>query len=138
VSPVEGCEECDECAAVESGLMSMGTHAVGKLKTIVNPGGSIVSWPPELGSSPCTSLVSTCLRTGMVMVVVPGAPDLMVVMPATVASCIPPTLPSIVPPCSMSLRTGRWWYLPMPMDSHQEIIVAGVNPTAHPTPPSSF
>jgi hypothetical protein len=137
VSSAEGCEECNECAVVESGLMSIGACAVGELRTIVNPGGSIVSWPPKLGSSPCTSLVATCPGIGTEMVAVPVALDSAVGMLTVAVSYILPASPSIVLPCSVSLRTGSRWCLSNPMDSCWDIAVVGVNPTAYPTPPSS-
>jgi hypothetical protein len=87
---------------MELRLILIGACSISELRTIVIPGGSIVSWPPELDSSPCISLAFTCSRGDMAMVV-PGVLDLAVGLLAQVATCIPP----ISPPCSMSLRIGR-------------------------------
>jgi hypothetical protein len=132
VSPAEGCDD-DEWMLMGSGLMLIGVCSVGELRTIVSPGGSSVSWPLELDSSPCISLASTCLEGGMVITVVPEVLDLAAELLTKVATCIPP----VSPPCSISLRSGMWWCLHIPTDSHLDIAVAGVNPTARPTPPSS-
>jgi hypothetical protein len=80
VSLAEGWEECDEeWMVIELGLMSMGACCIDrKLRTIVSPGGSAVSWPPELGSLPCTSLVFICPGRGTAMVAVSKVLDLMI------------------------------------------------------------
>jgi hypothetical protein len=119
-----------------SGLILIGVCNLGKLRTIVSPGGSAVSWLLELDSSPCVSLASTCLGIGMGMAVAPIVLDLAVGTLATVVFYAP-TLPSSVLPCSWSLGIESKCCLPIPIDSHQDIAAAEVNPTAHPTPPSS-
>jgi hypothetical protein len=64
-----------------------------------------------------------------------AAPDLVAVMLSSAASCTPLGASSSAPP-SCWLGTGRWWCLPpIPIDSHQDIAAAGVNPTTRPTPP---
>jgi len=62
VSLAEECNDGDECDCDDvPGLMSIGALCGGgKLGMITSPGGSIVSSPLELGSSPCASLVATC------------------------------------------------------------------------------
>jgi len=59
VSTADGCDDEDDCQCEEeSGLMSIGNLCGGgKLGMIVSPGGSVVSWSPVLGNSPCVSLV---------------------------------------------------------------------------------
>jgi hypothetical protein len=66
----------------------------GELRTIVSPGGSDVSWPPELDSSPCISPVSTCPEAGMGTAAIPVVLDLAAVLLTSVVSCAPPVMPS--------------------------------------------
>jgi len=71
VSLAEGCDDGDKCDCDDvPGLMSIGALCGGgKLGMITSPGGSVVSSPLELGSSPCASLVTTCrVGEGMVRV----------------------------------------------------------------------
>jgi hypothetical protein len=139
VSPAEGGEECEEeCMLMELGLMLIGVCIIVKLRTIVSPGGSIVSWLPELGSLLCISLASTCPKVSMGMAVVPVALGLVVVLLIITVSYILPVSPFSALPCFMILGIGSRCCLPIPIDSHWDITAVGVDPTAHPTPLLSY
>jgi hypothetical protein len=101
------------------------------------PGGIIVSWPLELDSSPCASLASTCLGTGMGMAAGLVVLDSVAGMLAATVSCAPPISLSSALPCSCTLGTGSMWCLSILIDFCQDITVVGVNPTTRPTPPLS-
>jgi hypothetical protein len=72
------------------------------MRTIVSPGGSIVSWLPELGSSTCASLAFTCPGAGMGMVAVPVTLGSAAEMLASGVSCIPLATPFSALPCCCS------------------------------------
>jgi hypothetical protein len=106
-----------KCTLIASGLRLTGACDRDELRSIVSPGGSDVSWPPGLDSSPCTSLVSTCLGAGMGMAAVPVVSDLAAVLLASVVSCTLPGVPSSAPH-NCCLGTGRMWCLPpIPVNS---------------------
>jgi hypothetical protein len=134
VSPAEGWEECEEeCMLMESELMSIGACGIGKLRTIVSPGRSIISWPPDLGSLLCISPAFTCPEIDMRMVTVPVVLDLVAGTLTVAVSYVPPILPSSALLCSGILGIGSRCCLPIPIDSHWDIAAVGVNLTAHPT-----
>jgi hypothetical protein len=136
VRHAKGCDDwVNEWMLIASRLRLTGVCDMGKLRTIVSPGGSIASWLPELGSSLSSSPASILLELGTWMVVVLAVPDLTAVILSSVASCASPSISSLAPP-GCWLETGRRWCLPpIPIDSCQDIAVVGVNPTTHPTPP---
>src|SRR5580693_4864240 len=65
VRPTKGCDDwVDEWMLIASRLRLTGMCDVGKLRTLVSPGGNTASWLLELGSLPSSSLASTCPASG--------------------------------------------------------------------------